>query len=88
MKTSIRTCIICRKKGEKKSFHRIVCFDNTLSYDKSSKKPGRGAYICKDENCVNLLIKKKALNYSFKKNINYNELKFIDTLRENNIMNL
>ena len=43
--------------------------DGFAKIENSTKLDGRGAYICKDENCINECKKKRALNRAFKTNI-------------------
>jgi predicted RNA-binding protein YlxR (DUF448 family) len=65
-----RTCIGCRKVGEKKDFIRIVRQDeNNISLDFNGKKPGRGAYICKNVDCFELMKKHKSLGRALKAEI-------------------
>ena len=64
-----RTCIVCRQKKDKNQMTRIVCDGENVLIDNEKKQKGRGAYICKDEKCLNMLIKNKSLNRIFKKNI-------------------
>lgn len=62
-----RTCIVCRKKGDKSQFVKIVRNKNgDVLIEKDKKLDGRGAYICKTEKCLNECKKKKALNRAFK----------------------
>lgn len=64
---SVRTCIVCRKKGAKDNFIKIVMNKQQgalIEYDK--KLEGRGAYICKSPECLAKNIKTKALNRAFK----------------------
>ena len=49
-----------------------------LQIDLTGKKSGRGAYICKDENCINKIIKTKRLEKVFEIEINEN---FYESLR-------
>ena len=52
-KPILRSCAICREKKEKNELLRIVRLpDGTVEVDPSGKKPGRGAYICKNEKCI------------------------------------
>lgn len=45
--TSERTCIGCRKKENKTNLFRILkTSDGTVVFDKTSKRDGRGAYVC------------------------------------------
>lgn len=61
-----RTCIACNKKKEKGQLLRIVKNKNgEINIDKNGKMEGRGAYICKDINCLEIAIKKKKLEKSF-----------------------
>lgn len=81
-----RTCISCRKKGDKSCFIKVVLAKNGeihIQYDK--QLDGRGAYICKKQECLNKCVKTKALNRAFKTNLSeqiYEELlserKFIE----------
>lgn len=62
-----RTCIVCRKKGSKQNFVKIVKNKNGEVFVETTKKlEGRGAYVCKDEKCLSALKKSKALNRTFK----------------------
>ena len=57
-----RTCMACNQKKDKKELLRIVKNkENVVSIDKTGKQEGRGAYICKDEECLEKVIKSKRL---------------------------
>ena len=75
----IRTCMGCRKKENKHNLIRIVNNKTDgVMIDKMQKLYGRGAYICKSEECLNKAIKNKALSRALKTNIDndkYNELR-------------
>lgn len=65
-----RTCIVCRKKGDKSNFIKIVKNKNgEILVEKNKKLDGRGAYICKNKDCLNACKKTKALNRTFKTTI-------------------
>ncbi len=65
-----RTCIVCRNETLKRELVRIVrSKDGEISVDFTGKKSGRGAYVCKCEDCVKNLISKKMLNRAFKMDI-------------------
>jgi len=52
--------------------------EGEISLDYTGKKPGRGAYICNDDNCLKKVIKSNALSRAFKTKISddiYEELK-------------
>ena len=68
-----RTCIVCRTKGEKNNFLKIVKNKNgNISIETDKKLDGRGAYICKNIECAKKCQKTKALNRVFKTEIDQN----------------
>ncbi len=76
-----RTCMGCNSKKEKKDLVRIVKNkENQIIIDKTGKQEGRGAYICKDEKCLDKVVKskrlEKVLEFKISENV-YSELKNI-----------
>ena len=62
-----RTCMGCNQKKDKKDLVRIVKNkEGEIFLDPSGRANGRGAYICKDSECLKKAIKTKALNRAFK----------------------
>ena len=61
-KKPTRTCMGCNEAKEKQELLRIVkSKDGTIEVDLTGKKNGRGAYICKNEQCLEKVIKSKRL---------------------------
>ena len=61
-----RRCIACNEKVEKKQLLRIVRTpEKNIEIDLTGKKNGRGAYICKKEECLNKVIKTKRFEKTF-----------------------
>ena len=61
-----RTCIGCNKKTNKKELVRIVKNKNgKIDIDNTYKMQGRGAYICKNIECLEIAIKKRKLERNF-----------------------
>ena len=57
-----RTCMACNQKKDKKELLRIVKNKgNIVSVDKTGKQEGRGAYICKNIECLEKVKKSKRL---------------------------
>lgn len=70
MDEKLRMCVVCRQMQDKRNLLRVVKDKNgSISVDATGKKNGRGAYICKSEECVNKMLKQKSLNKAFKTNI-------------------
>ena len=62
-----RKCIACQERDSKKGLMRIVKNkESQIFLDPTGKANGRGAYICKDAECLKKAIKSKALNRAFK----------------------
>ena len=60
-----RTCMGCQTKKDKRDLVRIVRSPaGEISVDLTGKKPGRGAYICHDLECLNKVVKSKRLERS------------------------
>lgn len=70
-----RTCIACRKKGDKYSFIRVVSESGEAIIDTDCKKNSRGMYICHDKKCLDKVLKSKNINKVIKNGINVDSLK-------------
>ena len=57
-----RTCVSCRKKGEKEDFLRISEKEGNYVFDKEMKIQSRGFYICKSPSCIEKLSKNRKYN--------------------------
>ena len=62
-----RTCIGCRQKKDKKQMLRIVCREGNICCDAAGNLEGRGAYICRDIQCLNKAKKNKGLERTFRR---------------------
>mgnify|MGYP002516823673 CR=1 FL=1 len=64
-KIPLRKCTGCNEMKEKRELVRIVRSpQGEISLDLSGKKPGRGAYICKNAECLRLAKKTKRIERS------------------------
>ena len=58
----MRMCVGCRESKPKRELIRVVrAPDGTVSMDPGGKKPGRGAYVCRQESCLMRAIRQKQL---------------------------
>lgn len=64
-----RMCIACRKMKPKSELYKIVKNGESAECDFENKKFGRGAYICKNEKCINDAQKRRAVSKHFKMQI-------------------
>lgn len=74
-----RMCTGCMEMNPKKELIRIVrSKEGEITIDLVGKKPGRGAYICKNEECLTKAFKTKRLEKNLEAKISdelYNKLK-------------
>lgn len=64
-KIPMRKCTGCGETKPKKELVRVIkSVDDEVSMDLTGKKNGRGAYICKSNECLAKAIKTKALERS------------------------
>ena len=70
-KIPLRKCVGCQEMKPKRELIRIVYnqTDGTVDLDASGRKPGRGAYICRNVTCLIPARKKKALDRSLKTSV-------------------
>ena len=61
-KIPLRMCVGCRESKPKRELIRVGrAPDGAVSMDPVGKKPGRGAYVCRQESCLMRAIKQKQL---------------------------
>ena len=66
----LRMCLGCREMMPKNELTRVVkAPDGEVSVDLSGKKPGRGAYVCHNEECLKRIVKSNAFSRVFKTKI-------------------
>lgn len=63
----VRQCVTCRLPKPKRELLRVVIAqDGSVSLDPTGKKPGRGAYVCRQRRCLELAIRGHKLDRSLK----------------------
>ena len=70
-----RMCVSCRTRRDKRDLVRVTLTDDgSMMVDPTGKHPGRGAYLCKDENCIKTEIKAHRLAKGLKASGNDTDL--------------
>ena len=65
-KIPLRQCVGCREMKPKRELIRVVRSpEGEISLDFRGKKPGRGAYVCPDPECLIRVRKSRALERAF-----------------------
>lgn len=63
----IRRCVGCSQRSPKEELVRIVKSpDGNITIDCSGKSPGRGAYLCRNLECLKKARKKRRLEQNLK----------------------
>ena len=66
----MRMCVGCREMHPKKELIRVVCSSaGEIKVDNIGKAPGRGAYICPQQSCLERAVKSRALERAFEHKI-------------------
>ena len=68
-KIPLRMCVVCREMKPKNECIRVVKVEDKYIVDKTGKINGRGAYVCKDDKCLEKCLKTRAFNRAFKNNV-------------------
>ena len=65
-KVPMRMCLGCREMFPKKGLIRVVHSpDGEVRLDLTGRMPGRGAYLCRSEECLNRALKQKQIERAF-----------------------
>ena len=65
-KVPMRMCVGCREMKPKKELLRVARSpEGEVSIDLTGRKPGRGAYLCKNAECMKRAIKQRQLERAF-----------------------
>ena len=65
-KRPMRMCAGCMQSRPQSELLRIGCSDQGLFLDPQYKAPGRGTYVCRDQKCFDLALKKHAITRNLK----------------------
>jgi predicted RNA-binding protein YlxR (DUF448 family) len=66
-RVGIRTCVACRQEAGKRTLVRVVRdAAGAAALDVTGRAPGRGAYLHRDPDCVEIARKRKALDRALK----------------------
>ena len=79
-----RKCVACRICKNQNEMLRIAKINNSFLIDGNNKLGGRGAYVCKNNQCIDLTIKKRLLNRAFKMNIENSIYEKLGDYEQNN----
>ena len=62
----LRKCVACGQMFTKDKLFKVVKTKDEIIFDKTGKAQGRGAYVCKSKDCIDLSFKKKSFNRALK----------------------
>ena len=69
-KIPLRQCVGCGEmKGKREMMRVLRTVENEICLDVTGKKNGRGAYVCRNRECLRQARKNKGLERSFKMSI-------------------
>ena len=75
----MRKCVGCGEMKPKKELMRVLKTpEDEFVLDTTGKKNGRGAYLCRDKECLSKAIKGKGLERSFKQSISKEVYEYLE----------
>jgi hypothetical protein len=85
-KIPLRKCVGCGEmKGKKEMMRVIRTPEGDIVLDTTGKKNGRGAYLCREASCLQMAVKNKGLERSFKMSIDRSVYECLQKEYENSI---
>ncbi len=75
----LRKCVACMQMKSKDELFRVVKTAKGISLDTTFKAQGRGAYVCRSKECIDLAAKKKSFNRSLKCQVSEEVIKDLNT---------
>jgi len=57
-----RTCVGCRQVKPKRELVRVVATETGAEADLSGRRPGRGAYLCRQDGCWREAARRRSLD--------------------------
>lgn len=74
-KPHLRTCLGCGREADKRELVRIVRSpEGDVFVDPSSKRSGRGAYVCPEEACFEAAVRKDRLSRALKTTVKEDDI--------------
>ena len=81
----MRRCIACRESKPQDELMRFTFNDGVLRADGAKTADGRGLYLCRDRDCIDIAIKRKAFSRVLRRNVDAEEVsRVIDEALNNN----
>ncbi len=69
-KIPMRRCIGCGESKEKKMLIRVIRSpEGRIMTDPTGRAAGRGAYLCRDPECLRKAVRRKSLNKALRDNV-------------------
>jgi len=62
----VRTCVGCRRKTDQADLVRYAIVSGEIVADEAGTMPGRGAYVCRGDECFEKAMKTGALKRALK----------------------
>ncbi|MDO5754799.1 MAG: YlxR family protein [Tissierellia bacterium] len=85
-KKPLRKCVACGASKEKQALIRVVNNkEEGVCVDLSGKKNGRGAYLCKNHQCIQKAKKNRQLNQRLKTKIDENIYEELESYVNNDL---
>ena len=76
-----RSCVVCRQKTDKRDLMRLVFADDSLRIDKTGKMNGRGAYLCRKQECWELAATRSMMDKALRRSLNEDDRRYLRQMK-------
>ena len=73
----MRRCIACRESKPQNELMRFTCADGVLTADVTRRNDGRGFYLCRDEKCIDMAIRRRSFSRALRRNADEEEVRAV-----------
>ena len=70
----MRRCIACRESRPQDELMRFTFSDGVLRADGTKPADGRGIYLCRDRECIDTALKRRAFSRALRRNVDAEEI--------------
>lgn len=76
-----RSCVVCRKKTDKRDLIRLVFAADSLRIDETGKMNGRGAYLCRKQECWESAASRSTLDNALRRSLNDRDRNYLRQMK-------
>lgn len=76
-----RSCVVCREKTDKRALIRLVFVDDSLRIDETGKMNGRGAYLCRNQECWEMASRRSVMDKALRRHLDEDDRRYLRQMK-------